>query len=210
MKKTPIIELLKWLFWTCLAAYGLGYVSILTLDLIIKVPEVAYNLIPFALVVLTFGIFYYRQLDRLDNILPLKEKRGLKATNARSIQVNGTHTMFLSQVRSIFAQNDDNSPNSVLYWIYGSHTIKEDYVLEWLKKGWRRQSNGVPHPYSGNWMTKQRFVTLGNQTIERQYHDATCLLLSDYQLWRKEPSQGTSGKALAPPLSSLEKLRGRW
>lgn len=206
MTKTPILQSLKWLFLTCLAAYGLGYLSILTLSYIFNIPEMSFTLIPFMLVALTLGIFYYRQLNRLDNILPVKEKKQLKATNARSIQVNGTHTIFLSQVRSIFS----HEPNSALWWKYGNYTIKEDTAYEWLRKGWNRQLKGEPHPFSGNWIIRQRFHTLSNQRIKRDYHESLCRLASDYQLWLKEPSQGTSGLIIASPAGCIAKLRGKW
>lgn len=210
MKKTSILETLKWLFLASIAAYLFGYSTVFALDLIFIIPQGLYQAIPTLLIVLIFGHFFYRILARLDNHLPVKEKRELKATNARSIMVNGNHRMLLSSVTSIFSSQAPQSPESVLWWRYGNHIIYEDYALEWLRKGWKRQNNLEPHPYSGNWMVRQRFTSLSNQTIDRDYHDATCLLLSDYQLWRKEPVQGASGKAMYSPLTSLAKLRGQW
>lgn len=212
MKTTNSLELLKWLLWSITSAYILGYLTVLTLDSIfVKVPEQFYTDIPLAFVLLVFIIFFGRQLSRLDNHLPLKEKRELKATNARSIKVNGTHTIFLSTAQSLFThQQAETAPNSLLYWQYGSYTIREDTAYEWLRKGWCRQLLGEPHPFSCNWMTRQRFYTLGSQTIDRPYHEALCVLAIDYGLWLKTPTQGASGKILASPGACVAKLHGRW
>jgi hypothetical protein len=164
--KTNSLELLKWLFWTTLSAYLLGYLTVLTLDAIFdSVPQSLYSIAPSLFITIGLVRFYGRQLDRLNIHLPAKEKRELKATNARSIKVNGTHNVFLSSVKSIFASEAPQSPVSLLWWQYGPYLIKEDTAYEWLRKGWNRQLTGEPHPFSGNWMIQQRFYTLGNQRI---------------------------------------------
>ncbi len=211
MKKTNSLELLKWLLWTIISAYILGYLTVVTLDnIFIEVPKAFYTDIPVGFITIVFFIFFGRQLSRLDNHLPLKEKRELKATNARSIKVNGTHNMFLSSVGSIFGSEATQEPSQLLYWQYGSYTIREDTAYEWLRKGWCRQLLGEPHPFSCNWMTRQRFYTLGSQTIDRPYHEALCVLAIDYGLWLKIPTQGASGKILASPGACVAKLHGRW
>ena len=116
----------------------------------------------------------------------------------------------MSAMSSIFPSEDPQSPTSVLWWQYGNYTIREDTAYEWLRKGWNRQLKNEPHPFSGNWMIRQRFHTLGNQTIDRAYHDSICELVSDYQLWLKEPKQGTSGKVIASPAGCISKLQGKW
>lgn len=210
MTKINSLELLKWLFWTVIAAYGLGYVAILTVDYVSEVPKSLYSCFPLALILVTFIIFYHRQIGRLDNHLPLKEKRLLKQTNARSIKVNGTHNMFLSSVKSIFASEALQAPSQLLYWQYGSYTIREDTVYEWLRKGWKRQTWGEAHPFSGNWMTKQRFLTLSSQNIDRNYHECLVILMSEYGLWLREPRQGVAGKILVSPTLCIEKFKGNW
>lgn len=204
MKTTNSWELLKWLFWTIVAAYGLGY-------LITIVWQGEVN-VPVALILLVFVIFFYRQLARLDAHLPLKEKKILRRTSSRVIPVNtasGTKDLFLSSVKSIFVSEALQQPQGILYWTYGSYIIREDTAYEWLRKGWKRQTWGEAHPYSCNWMIDQRFHTLSNQTIERGYHEALVTLIANEGLWRKVPTQGASGKILYSPTLCIERFKGR-
>jgi hypothetical protein len=215
MKKTNSIELTKWLAWSTFAAICLGYAAIWSLDTIWSVPDGFYSILPSVLVTINFHRFYSRQLERLDSHLPVKEKTGLRATNSRAINVNssgGTKQVFLSTVQGIFGSNEKEAqqPKSMLWWEFGPYIIYEDTVYEWLRKGWNRQLAGEAHPFSCNWMIKQRFYSLSSQCIERTYHEALVDLTLTYGLWLKPPRQGVAGKLRVSPLGCISKMGGRW